>query len=272
MPKLDSESRNILEFRPDIEFIEPLVLPTAIKNVLPDLTEKDIEHKITQVENLANSVNILATAIQNRADIRAKDMIIKLDPIVDATTIASMKRMFPDQDSSQITYDQYRDCKDKQIAIGETAADKALVTQDDLEQARQEQGTDAANINAKGGYGTEFANTGGLRPEMSQRFSVLPPVNIPEIQDVLIRILVNFIWKNFIKKTLTSKPGPVAVAAKLLPDEIAPLPNGFQVGDIIDMGTPVLGEKLPKYMTDKVKIPKNLAEAQSQKKAEEEQS
>jgi hypothetical protein len=280
--RLDADSREILEFRPDIEFVEPPIGPGVITAAPPAASVEEVEAAVDRVTKLAQAVNALAAATQAKADIRAQDMVIRLDPAADARTIAAMKRVYPGADPFQITYDQYRHCKDNQRLKGEDIARKALISPEEIGDARKTVRAEQNRGNIRGatstaGYGTEAARTGGLRPELNPRINMLEPLDIEEFQDVLIRILVNFIWANFIKPSIQTAAaaslvgGPVAGIIEAVPDEIAPLPEGFKVGDIIDKGTPILGEKPPKFMTDVPEVPTSLDSAQAQQDQEKEQ-
>lgn len=240
--RLDRTDRDILAFRPNIRYIEPDQQPGEIDPITPDSTQLEtIQAERARLKQLAKAINALATATQAKADEKAKGMAIKLDPKVDATVIAAMKRMYPDDDPTQITYDQYRECKERMIDKGRELGQKVLTTEEDVLAA-------AASMNREtaaqmGGYGTTDARDGGLRPELDTKAQIIEPLDMDEFQDFLIRILVNFIWKNFIRPILPLPPG---IGLMMVPEQIASYPNGMTTGDLVSMGIPILGEKKKK--------------------------
>lgn len=232
--RLDETDRGILTFRPNIAFIEPDQEEGVIEGVDTPRLE-DVQADRDRIRSLANAVNVMAAAIQARADQRA-DMVVLLDPVADQETIQAMRRKFPDADPNQITYDQYRqvrgDIRNKGIELGA----QPLVTPAEVELARNE-----LNTYVPGRYNTAEARTGGLRPELDNKAQIIAPVNIEEMQINLICILVNFIWKNFIKKIIVNAAGiPVGLAFKALPDQICDpgspiaIPGLFILGDPLD--------------------------------------
>lgn len=244
--KLRNDNRDILTFRPNIRYIEPEQQPGEIDALPPEVPIEDIRAEKNKVKRLAETVNKLATAVQAKADERAKGMKIKLDPKVDAPTIAAMKRMHPDADPTEITYEQYRQCKDRLRAKGEELGKRAAISMDDVRNAANAMSSDAGVLAAAsqmGGFNTKAARTGGLRPELDENAQIIEPLDIEEFQDFLIRTLINFVWKNFIKPVLPLPPG---IGSFMIPDEIAPLPGGMSTGDLVSMGVPVLGEKKKK--------------------------
>lgn len=207
--RLDSNSRSVLEFRPKIEFVEPDIEQGPIQPVVDPLNVKDVLEKADQTRKLAKAVDTLAAALQNKADLRAKDMVIKLDPTVDAPVIQAMRRAHPGFDPTVITYPQYVACKERQREKGLELAKQGLVSPEEIEKARQ-------NLDTTTGFdslfNSEAAKTGGLRPELNTKNQIVQPINMEEFQQTLLEMLVNFLWKTFIKPIIPL-PG--------LPDEIA---------------------------------------------------
>ena len=81
---LDSKSRNILEFRPNIYFVEPDVKPGKIEPVTvgSPTAVADKKREYDEGKKLAKAVNDLATAMQAKVDavVRTKGMVVKLHP------------------------------------------------------------------------------------------------------------------------------------------------------------------------------------------------
>lgn len=252
--RLDSQSNDILHFRPIIDFVQPKQEPFPITPVIPpdNIQPDTIDDQRRQIKSFADALNILAAAVQSRIDDKCKDMVIKLDPDVDAAVIQAMRRQFPEaiartelsiptsnqatsdpnainkSDGFFITYPQYKICRDNiRDSACETAAN-VLPKKDAIAKARQD--IIAGNVNV-GGVGTPEASNGGLRPELYGPGQVIKPLKMDEFQNLLIKILVNFIWKNFLKPILIIVLP--AGAGLLLPDELAKLPEGFSLPDIV---------------------------------------
>jgi hypothetical protein len=229
--RLDDDSRNILEFRPDIDFVEPEVEPAVPRPVPEPLQPEEILEDIRKTKALAKAVSTLAATVQARADVKAQNMVISLDPKVDAPTIAAMKRMFPDDNPTEEVQD---------------AKENARNMFTDIEAAKQ-----------TGFFGTPEAREGGLRPDLFTRGQIIEPLDIDQVQNFLICILMDFVWKIFIVKALEGIPG----ASRVLPEKLSPLYSGckgFKVGDLLSLGVPLLGEKKPKIQIPK--IPKDIGD------------
>lgn len=235
--KLDSKSRNLLNFKPNIVYIEPDQEKVPINPISIGIQPQEAEARIQKVQNLADTVNVLAAAVQAKVDAKAKDIKIKLDPKVDAATIAAMRRHFPDADEDAITYDQYRECKDHFRTYADLVAKKSRTTFEEISLARNQLKAGAINI---GGWGTPEASNGGLRPELEPKAVIVEPLDLDAFQNYLIRILVNYIWKHFLRPIL-SKAIPLGGGA-LLPKELVKLPKTFkkQIKNIKDQGVQIL--------------------------------
>ncbi len=251
--KLSRNSRNVLNFRPNIAFIEPDQQEVPIQAPPEGLQPQDALERIRKVQKLADAVNVLASAVQAKVDAKAGNIKIKLDPKVDAQAIAAMKRMFPEdvaltliqgedddgpsEDGIFITYDQYRQCKDNIRNYADEIALKARVTPEEIAAAKLDLDAGTTKI---GGIGTPEAANGGLRPELEPKATIIEPLDIGKFQNYLIRILVNFIWKNFILKVL--KAAIPLGGGNLLPKQLCKLPKDFkkQMSDIKKEGVQVL--------------------------------
>jgi hypothetical protein len=249
--RLDDFDRNILEQVPSIGFVEPDVEPATpnAADLPPEpLQLEDLEAQRTEIKKLAKAVNALAAATQARADEKAKDMIIKLDKNVDQDAIQAMRRKFPDADPLQISYAQYRQACDDVRKRGEALGREASISPEEVQAARDEAAA-AGNLAGTrlGGFGTEFARTGQLRPELNSRGQLIPPLDLEEVQINLICILVNFIWKNFIKKSVTTAATPVGKAFKGLPDKICNPGSDIEIPGLF-----ILGEGIPDLLSGKV--------------------
>jgi hypothetical protein len=263
MANLDQRDRDLLGFQPDIHFVEPDVLPGKIEAEPDPPQVEDILAKRKQVAREADAVDKLAALLQARADIRAKNMKIKLDPNVDQSIIQAVKRRFPDADSSEITYAQYRECKDDMREAGLSIAEQALVTPDKVKEniddaSKVVTGQGAAAISKLGGFNTEEARTGGLRPELDPDMQIIQPLDIGKLQIDLICIFVNFIWKNFILKVFDFSIAGINIVDEFLPEKLCEPGGDIEAPDII-----LLGAKIPDIFTQEppepsVDIPEDI--------------
>lgn len=256
--RLDDTDRDLLNFRPDIDYIEPDVEPGVITPISEDLPQlEDVLAKRRKVMKLARSVDILATFMQARADEKAEDMVINLDPKVDAAVIQSMARRFPGANPNRITYPQYRACKDAMREAGQNIADKANIKPDQIDALRDDAsnmlgGSDETGDGPRrepkgvgaglriGGFNTDWARTGGLRPELNPDMQVIEPLDLEEIQFSLICILVNYIWENFILKAFDFKILGKSIA-DLLPQKLCES-RDIEIPNLI-----LLGKEIPEF-------------------------
>ncbi len=212
---LDKKSKSVLTFRPKINFIEPDQEPSPIEAEADLPSSQNVADRRQRIKKLADAVDLLAGLTQKKIDNKAKGQIIKLDPKVDIATIQSMRRTYPDSDLNpnndftQITYQQYKRCRDNIRKYGQRVGAKAVISKDEISKAKEDFLSGKPGMGM--GIGTEKATTGGLRPELDKRSQIIEPIDIDEFQDELLKILVNFLWKNFIKPII---PLP------FLPDEL----------------------------------------------------
>lgn len=220
---LDRRSKNILNYRPNIAYVEPPTQELPPPSIPFGLQPQDAEARVQKVKSLADAVNVLATAVQAKVDTKAANIVIKLDPIVDAATISAMQRAFPDADPNSISYDQYRAAKDQIRLYADKVAQKPHVSPDAIAAAKQQLNAGTTQI---GGWGTPEAANGLLRPELEPLAQVVEPLDVNKFQNYLIRILVNFIWKHFIRPIL--KAAIPLGGGNLLPKQLVSLPKNFK--------------------------------------------
>lgn len=106
---------DILNFRPQINFVAPdheLEFGDHLEE--PPPVEEEARDRTRAVIEGLNELNKLAGLTGKRLDSRMEslgNLDMKLDPNVDAATIAAMKRAFSDKkDPTIITYDDYKKC------------------------------------------------------------------------------------------------------------------------------------------------------------------
>lgn len=235
---LDSQSRGLLNFRPNINFVEPDVLPATPNPVPPPPPVIDDGAEAERIRirlfNLADSVEILATAVQAKIDARAIEMRVKLDPRVDAAVIQAVRRHGGED---EITYELYKHCRDRLREYADQQASKNRITQEQIDAARE--GLDKFDA----GFGSLAAKNGTMRPELSPKAQLIEPLDLDKFQNLLIRILVNFIWKKFIKPTFKPIKIPgLGSVADLLPDKLVKIPKSFekQLAGVEKAGIPIL--------------------------------
>jgi hypothetical protein len=138
MPKdLESLDKSILAFRPKIEFVEPPLEDGEITPVSENkLPVEEVVLRNQGLRNYADAIDKLAAAIQAKADKKAKDVVIALDPNIDKDTIMAMQRRFPDANPNEITYAQYRTCKDDLRNLGRQVSEQLAVTPDKVSAER----------------------------------------------------------------------------------------------------------------------------------------
>ena len=130
-------SREVLEFRPELGFIEPdqLRVPQDVPETeAPRTLEQQIE-RAAQLIDSYRDIEMLVDVAQQRVDARVGDFTVYLDSKVDRNTIEALKRKFPGRDDyNQISYADYRKCLD---CISEHAASNVKpVTQEDIDAAK----------------------------------------------------------------------------------------------------------------------------------------
>lgn len=257
--KLDYQSRGILSYRPNITFVEPEHISGEIEaEVEPAEQAEEIQEMRGKAKSLANAVNTLAAAVQAKADIKAKDMVIKLDPVADAATVASMKRMYGHEKINpyEITYDQYKRCKERLREKGEELGERMVISTEDLQKVRDAisrptgslPGSDSVlegivePFNQLGGFNTEAARNGGLRPELQDDAQIIEPIDMEVLQAYLVRIFVNAIWEKFFLPLFGSLP----VIGELLPEQLVEIPSdGYSAEELVSLGVPVIGYPKP---------------------------
>lgn len=253
--RFTDDSRDILEGRPNIEFVEPETEGfTAVPEDVEDVPElPNVQERRHELRQFAQAINVLATATQARVDDKAKNMKIKLDLNVDIATVQAMRRYFPDSDPTEITYDQYRQVKECLRSLGREIGQKVLVDPADVQAARESLGQDGPTKAGKGsigtpaaasmgGYGTLEASNGQLRPEADLKAYVIPPLDVESFNIDLVCIFINFVWKTFIMRVFSGARIPPfgPSLADILPDQICD--PGFKM-DI--PGLWILGERPP---------------------------
>lgn len=173
-----SQEREVLTSRPDIRYVEPDL--TVWSEEPTETDPESLEEARQEIVNLKKSYNAiekLAGLAQKRVDSRVGDLVVALDPEVDALTISAIKRSFPEaKDPTKISYEMYKQC----LARADVSA-LPNITDKDLQSAtRNPLKTDFS------GYGT---TTGLNRPETSNETNIIDPIDLKSFQSNAIKDL-----------------------------------------------------------------------------------
>jgi hypothetical protein len=262
--KLDSRSKDILSYRPNIEFVEPEQEPGVIEPIPEPTQAEEVQELRDKVKTLAKAVNVLAAAVQAKVDIKAKNMIIKLDPKADAAVVASFKRMYGHEKINpyEITYEQYKKCKERMREKGESLGQRTALKEEDIQAVKDKISRPTSSLagtatqdnvllneqagpqpfNQLGGYNTEAARNGGLRPELDSNAQVIEPIDMEVLQAYLVRIFVNAIWEKFFLPLFEGLP----VVGDLMPEQLVEIPaDGYSAEELVALGVPVFGYPKP---------------------------
>ena len=210
--RLEEESRELLEYRPDISFVQP-----DITSVQP-LKEIEVEEdtgldKLKKLKNFAKNVKTIAEETQKRADKLAEGFEVELNTTTDSACIRALQRHYPGQNPLKVTYEQYLECKRHQKELMENVPDKILNPLKASEIDKAEKALKEGNV-------AEFLKpVDRITAEADSQ--MIPPTDVDAVQDASLRALANTLWKNFIKPVIPLPPG-----VGFLPDEIAPMPAG----------------------------------------------
>lgn len=169
-----SSDRDIINFKPRISFVEPPQIEGEPPTAKPEpLTIDEVQRGIQELIDAYRRVEQIADITQARVDQRAKNLEINLDPLVDAPTIDSIKRAFPDKkDPTKITFDDYRHCLGELNSHAENNV--PTLSQEDLDKALSDK--------LKTDFGGLGKPSGLNRPELDSASQIIKPINIPEFQ------------------------------------------------------------------------------------------
>ncbi len=213
--RMKQQSRSLLEYRPDISFIQPEVTSTEPTPVDHSELESSLDGvtRLKHTQQFARNAAALGKQVQEEVDRLCKDFEITLDTQVDANCIRALQRHYPGSNPTKVTYEQYRQCKEHQKEIMENTPDKILkpLKASEIEKAKKA---------LKEGNISDLLTFSG-RPDIDPDHQIVPPLDIDAVQDTALRALANMLWKNFVKPVIPLPPG-----ISFLPDEIAPMPEG----------------------------------------------
>lgn len=234
MPRpLDPKSKNILEFQPQIGPVEPEVQPGVIDPITPDQPQlEDVNFELDELARLSDAVNTLAVAAQSRIDEIAADIKMAVTED-DEAVLQAMQRLFPDDDPTEITYQQYRICKDRIIQEGVDIGAQLIIAPDEISSLRDCASKAINNetsdcISEMGGYGTPESKDGRQRPELQKRGMIIKPLKYKQLQGKLLCMLANELWKKFILPAFDIKIAGAGVK-RLLPKRLCNPGKGLEL-------------------------------------------
>jgi hypothetical protein len=177
-----SEERDILNFRPNITFIEPEQIdeptPERIAPVTLDDIKTDTDNLISDYRNIQD----LSDLAQQRIDARSAGLTIKLDPAMDAHILAAVRRHFNDPNKSDITYEDYKECLEH---INKTAINN-FSTSDETQPFDP--------------FRTVFGGLGGNgRPELEKNSQAIEPLNLDSFQSQILEELLKLLGPGMTK-------------------------------------------------------------------------
>lgn len=164
-----STQRSILNFRPNIHFVEPEQVeepqhppreaPLSIDQVKTETAELIDQYK--QVEAVANIA-------QDRVNERSANLVVKLDPVQDSNVLEAVRRHFGDPNKSEITYGDYLNC----IADINTEGEKNISTVNpaDIENSASDPLRDV--------FGSLGSLPGLGRPELEPHAQSIKPIDM----------------------------------------------------------------------------------------------
>lgn len=166
---LSSKQRNILNFRPNIHFVEPdQIEDTKLPSTEPTLTLDQIKTDVTDLISSYKDVQDKADDIQSQLDEQAKNVVINLDPKQDSFIIQAIRRHFNDPNKTSITYDNYLFCLKEISDAG--LAQATTVDPNDI--------TSAASDPFRDTFGALGTQSGLARPELADHAQVIPPIDM----------------------------------------------------------------------------------------------
>jgi hypothetical protein len=241
-----TSDRNVLNYRPKIAFVEPELKAEVPVTPLPEAVNPvQAQEKWDILDRMAIAGRILAEAFQQKVDDQVGDFYVSLDESFDSAAVDAMKRKYASQldrkqkgvdlgegvdlgdglglgkvapksiDPRKITYQQYKECRENMSNHADEVARNMGPDDDVIKQIRSNPTITQISLF---GIDSIEGKSGLLRPELDKKGWVIPPLNLPEIQNDLICRLMNLLWKLFIRPILcTLIPPPLN---ELIPDEI----------------------------------------------------
>ena len=211
--KLESSDRSILNFRPQIDYVEPEFegpMPAGRAPVGREIS--DITEGWDKLDRVAKATALLAQAVQIQIDNRVGDFYISLDPNQDRHVIDALRRRFPESDPSRISYDQYKECRENLAERGQEFAANAMPTLDAIKGVRKNP------LNEEAAVGFDLASAearaGLLRPDLISDNMPVQPLNMDDVQQSLLLSLMNKLWEEFLYPPLSLLP----IIGQLLPE------------------------------------------------------
>ncbi len=175
-----ANQRSILNFRPDIHFVEPDQieddkLPELPKPPTIDQVKTDVVKLIEDYKAISDK----ADELQKEVNDRAAGLVIKLDPNQDAHILDALQRHFNDPNKTEITYEDYLDCVGE---INRSGAERiTTVDPNDVIAAASDQYRDA--------FGSLGMASGLARPELQPHAQTIKPLDMKQFKSGQISTL-----------------------------------------------------------------------------------
>ncbi len=195
MSKNSATERSLLDFRPNISFVEPESVdeepnPPAEPIVTLDTIKTEATTLIVDYQGVIDFCDQVQAQINNRAT----GVIIKLDNNQDAHVLSSLRRYFNDPNKNEISYDDYMDCINHLNTTGQE--NLSLVNSDDIESA--------ANDPFRDQFGVIGYPSGLARPELQSANQSIAPVDIGSFQSDTLSTLFTMLTPK-LEKFVTDK-------------------------------------------------------------------
>jgi hypothetical protein len=186
------EADYILNYHPVIEFVEPEQAPGEYESEELDapITIEDARQETEEVIKGYKAVGNLAKISQERIDSRVRaagGVEMLLDPIKDSQLVAAIKRQFPEEDGSRVTYDMYKECLRR---MSEAAPEAPVVQRADIQEALQ----DPLRTN----FGGLENPAGANRPEIAAPVDIVKPIDLDKFKESskiqLLKVVFPFLF------------------------------------------------------------------------------
>lgn len=172
--------RDILNFRPDIDFVEPEQVPGEQAGPTEVPTADEIDARLDTVIASYRAVQELADIVQSRIDERARGFVVHLDAKHDQAAIEALSRLFPDkEDPASISFEEYRQALG--IITEHSQKKTPVITAADIQRVGRDE-----TRTSFGGLGLP---DGLNRPELDPNSQIVEPLDLEQFKtDMLAQL------------------------------------------------------------------------------------
>ncbi len=181
------QERSVLDFRPNINFIEPDQIEDNHPPIVPETTIQQIRNNTDDLINDYKRIQDLCDLAQDRITDRAKNISIKLDPNLDAHVLDALRRHTGDPNKTEITFDDYLECLDH---INEKSADNFTTARTKIQNQFET------------GFGSLGFPPGLSRPELQEDTKSIDPIDLKSFQVQIIQELLKLLTPGITKIAL----------------------------------------------------------------------